>query len=222
MTNSESKRRKERAPLTRERILRAAIEFADREGIAALTMRKLADGLGVEAMSLYHHLPNKEAILDGMVDIAFSEITVPEDAPWKEAMRLRAHSAREVLLRHRWAIGLLETRTNPGHETLRHHDAVLGVLHRAGFSIELTAHAVSLIDAYVYGFVMQEANLPFTNAEDLGPIAEAIMANLPVEEFPYFSLMMEYALAPGYTYAAEFAWGLELMLDGLEAAGPQA
>lgn len=147
MTSGESRHRKERAPLTRERILRAAIDFADREGIAALTMRKLADGLGVEAMSLYHHLPNKEAILDGMVDIAFSEITVPQEVGWKEAMRLRAHSAREVLLRHRWAIGLLESRTNPGQETLRHHDAVLGVLHRAGFSTELAAHAFSALDA---------------------------------------------------------------------------
>lgn len=208
-----------RAHMTRERIIQEAVAFADREGIAALTMRKLADVFGVEAMSLYHHVANKEAILDGMVDMAFSEIELPSDGGWKEAMRQRARSAREVLLRHRWSIGLMETRANPGPATLRHHDAVIGILRRAGFSIPLAAHAFSALDSYIYGFALQEANLPFTDYEDLGPIADAIMANMPVEEYPYFAeMIVEHTLKSGYAYANEFEFGLDLVLDGLERA----
>src|SRR5437867_8063557 len=133
-----------RIPLSRERVLRAAVAFADESGIASLTMRKLGEALGVEAMSLYNHVANKGDLLDGMIDIVFSEIDLPSrGADWKTAMRQRGVSARRVLSRHPWAIGLMESRSSPGPATLRHHDAVIGRLREAGFSIALAAHARS-------------------------------------------------------------------------------
>ena len=150
-----------RLPLTRERVLRAAVALADREGVA-VSMRKLAKELGVEAMSLYHHVAGKNALLDGMVDHVFSEIDLPAaEQGWKAAMRQRAISARAALRRHPWAIALMESRSTPGPANLRHHDAVIGCLRQAGFSVALTAHAYSILDAYIYGFALQEASLPF-------------------------------------------------------------
>jgi AcrR family transcriptional regulator len=141
-----------RTPLTRERVLDAAVALADREGVGSLSMRRLARELGVEAMSLYHHVPGKQALLDGMVDLVFGEIELPAaDGDWKAAMRRRAVSAREALGRHPWAISLMESRRTPGPANLRHHDAVLGCLRRAGFPVALTAHAYSILDAYIYG-----------------------------------------------------------------------
>src|ERR1700757_4558411 len=145
-----------RAPLSRDQVLRAAVAIADESGMAALSMRKLGEAVGVEAMSLYNHVTNKGDLLDGMIDVVFSEIDLPPGgADWKTAMRQRALSVRDVLSRHRWAIGLMESRTSPGPATLRHHDAVIGCLRRAGFSIELTAHAYALLDSYIYGFALQ-------------------------------------------------------------------
>ena len=152
---------KPRIPLSRERVLRAAVAFADEHGIASLSMRKLGEVLGVEAMSLYNHVANKDQLLDGMVDLVFAEIDLPEGgADWKTAMRERAESARQALRRHPWAIALMSTRTSPGPATLRHHDAVIGSLRAAGFSIQLAAHAFSALDSYIYGFALQEATLP--------------------------------------------------------------
>src|SRR5215472_9097154 len=142
-----------RAPLSRDRVLRAAVALADTGGISSLSMRKLGEALGVEAMSLYNHVASKGDLLDGMIDVVFGEIDLPPgDVDWKSAMRQRAISVREALRRHPWAIGLMESRTSPGPATLRHHDAVLGCLRGAGFSIEMTAHAYSLLDSYIYGF----------------------------------------------------------------------
>ncbi|MEE1930101.1 TetR/AcrR family transcriptional regulator C-terminal domain-containing protein [Streptomyces sp. TRM 70351] len=209
-----------RTPLTRERVLRTAVALADEAGAAALTMRKLAERLGVEAMSLYHHVANKDAILDGMVDTVFGEIELPShDTDWKTAMRRRACSVREVLLAHRWALGLMDSRARPGPATLRHHDAVLGTLRRAGFSVVLAAHAFSVIDSYVYGFVLQELNLPFDGAGELAETADAILREMPADAYPHLAeLITEHALRPGYAYADEFAFGLDLVLDGLDAA----
>ena len=140
-----------RTPLSRDRVLRTAVARADQDGISALSMRKLGEALGVEAMSLYNHVASKSDLLDGMIDIVFSEIDLPSgDGDWRDAMRRRAISARQVLRRHPWAIGLMESRTSPGPATLRHHDAVLGCLRRAGFSVELTAHAYALLDTEVW------------------------------------------------------------------------
>jgi AcrR family transcriptional regulator len=209
-----------RAPLTRQRVLEAAVALADEGGIESLTMRKLGQALGVEAMSLYHHVANKEALLDGMVDLVFGEIDLPADeAGWKAAMRRRAVSAREALRRHPWAIGLMESRSTPGPANLRHHDAVIGCLRRAGFSVALTAHAYSLLDSYVYGFALQEASLPFDTPEETVEVAQAMMADFPADAYPHLTeLAVEHVLRPGYDYGDEFAYGLDLVLDGLERA----
>ncbi|MFG1774359.1 TetR/AcrR family transcriptional regulator C-terminal domain-containing protein [Nocardia salmonicida] len=209
-----------RQPLSRDRVLDAAIRVADRGGVEAITMRRVAQELGVEAMSLYNHVPNKDAILDGVVDAVFAAIELPAagGADWREAIRARARSARSVLAQHSWALGLMDSRRNPGSATLRHHDAVLGVLRRAGFSLPMAAHAVSLIDSYVGGFVLQEANLPVAVPADVEAVAGGILANLPADELPYLTeMIVDHALRPGYDYSGEFGFGLDLILDALEA-----
>ena len=209
-----------RPPLSRDRVLSAAMTFADKHGIASLSMRKLGEALSVEAMSLYNHVANKDELLDGMVDLVFAEIDLPSDGvDWKTAMRQRAVSARQALSHHRWAIGLMESRTSPGPATLRHHDAVIGSLRMAGFSIAMAAHAYSLLDSYVYGFALQEASLPFETAEETAEVAEMIFSQLRPEEYPHLTeLTVEHVLQPGYDYGNEFEFGLDLILDGLEKA----
>ena len=205
--------------ISRDRVLEAAVAFADQHGLEALSMRKLGEALGVEAMSLYNHVANKEALLDGMVDLVFAEIDLPAGHDWKKALRRRAVSMREALTRHRWAIGLMESRTSPGAATLRQHDAVLGCLLAAGFSMELTAHAFSAIDSYVYGFALQEKGLPFDTPEQTAEMARAMLAAFPVDEFPHLAAFTaEHVMRPGYDYADEFEFGLDLVLDGLERA----
>jgi AcrR family transcriptional regulator len=209
-----------RLPLTRERVLATAVALADRGGIGSLSMRKLAQELGVEAMSLYHHVANKDDILDGLVDVVFSEIDLPSgEEGWRAAMRRRAISAREALRRHPWATGLMESRPTPGAANLRHHDAVLGVLRGAGFSVELAAHAYSLLDSYIYGFALQEASLPFHTPEEAAQVAQAIMAEFPASDYPHLTeIAVDHVLQPGYDYGNEYLFGLDLILDGLERA----
>ncbi|MBB0244225.1 TetR family transcriptional regulator [Streptomyces alkaliphilus] len=207
-----------RAPLSAERILRTAVLLADERGIGALTMRALADRLGVEAMSLYHHVPNKAAVLDGIVDAVFAGIELPSpEADWRTAMRDRAFSARAALTRHRWAIGLMDSRARPGPATLRHHDAVIGTLRRAGFPPALAAHALSAIDSYVYGFVLQEASLPFDSAPEAATVAGDMLDRMPEDTYPHLAEMItEQALKPGDIREDAFGFGLDLLLDGLE------
>lgn len=209
-----------RAPLSRDRVLAAAVAFADEHGLDSLTMRKLGEVLGVEAMSLYNHVTNKDDLLDGMTDVVFSEIELPSPGEqWKAAMRRRAMSAREVLARHRWAIALMQSRTTPGPATLRHHDAVIGSLRLAGFSIPATAHAVSVLDSYIYGFALQQASLPFETPEETVELAESIMSAMPADAYPHLvELAVEHVLQPGYDYAKEFEIGLDLILDALDRA----
>ncbi len=208
--------------LSRELVLRAAVRLADRDGLESLTMRKLADELRVGAMSLYHHVPNKDRLLDGMVDAVFNEVELPSpDVDWKTAMRQRAISTREVLSRHRWAVGLLESRLNPGPASYRLHNAVLGCLREAGFSIELAVHAYSVQDAYIYGFALQEKSLPFETAEESAAVAEVMVAEMlrqfPADEYPYLvEVVGGYVATSGYDFADEFLYGLDLILDGLE------
>jgi AcrR family transcriptional regulator len=210
-----------RARLSRDRVVRAAVALADEVGIASLSMRKLGEALGVEAMSLYNHVANKSQLLDGMVDLVFSEIDMPrDDDEWMSSMRQRAVSAREVLSRHPWAIGLMESRTTPGPATLRHHDAVIGSLRRGGFSVAMAAHAFSVLDSYIYGFALQEANLPFDSGPETAALAQAMLAQAPADDYPYLTeLTVEHVLTPGYDYGDEYAFGLELILTGLEHAG---
>jgi AcrR family transcriptional regulator len=209
-----------RAPLSRDQVLRAAVALADEGGIGALSMRKLGQALGVEAMSLYNHVARKGDLLDGMIDVVFSEIGLPSgDGGWKPVMRQRAISARQVLGRHRWAIGLMESRRTPGPATLRHHDAVLGCLRSAGFSVEMTAHAYSLLDSYIYGFALQEASLPFGSAEEAAQVTREIAGQMPAGEYPHLTEMATgHVLQPGYEYGSEFEIGLDLILDALEGS----
>lgn len=207
-------------PLNRERILREAVKLADKQGIEKLSMRKLGQKLGVEAMSLYNHVANKDDLLDGLVDVVIAEIDLPAKGEnWKKAMRRRAHSAREMFLRHPWALIVMESRKNPGPAAMRYYDAVIGCLRKGGFSVALAAHAFATLDSYIYGFALQEMKLPFRNNEELHELAGDIMQQMPVEQFPHFvELTVEHVLKPGYSFGNEFDWGLELMLDGLERA----
>jgi len=209
-----------RIPLSKIRVIAEAVALADDQGIGALSMRRLADRLGVEPMSLYHHVANKDEILDAMVDSVFGEIELPSKrVGWRRAMRERATAARAALRRHPWAIGLMESRVNPGPATLRHHDAVIGCLRGAGFTVALTAHAFSAIDSYLYGFAMQELGLPFSTPEETAAMALTFLEQFPATEFPHLAeLTTEHVLLPGYDYGAEFEFGLELILDGLERA----
>jgi AcrR family transcriptional regulator len=209
-----------RVPLTRQRVLKAAVALADDGGIEQLTMRKLGQALGVEAMSLYHHVANKDALLDGMVDLVFGEIDLPADGVgWRAAMRRRAAAARAALSRHPWAIGLMGARSRPGPATLRHHDAVLGCLRAAGFSLAMAAHAYSVLDSYTYGFALQQRSLPFRTPEEFAAVAGDLLRQLPAGAYPHLTEMItQHVLRPGYDYADEFAFGLDLILDGLERA----
>lgn len=209
-----------RPRLSRERVLQAATALADESGIEALSMRKLGEQLGVEAMSLYNHVASKDDLLDGMVDDVFAEIDLaPGEPSWRAAMRRRAMSVGAVLQRHPWAVPLMQSRTHPGHNTLAHLDALIGVLRGAGFSVVLTAHALSALDAYVYGFAMQEQALPFDTEERSAEVVEQILTSVPSEQWPYLvEFSREHVLRPGYDYGWEFEWGLDLVLDGLERA----
>jgi AcrR family transcriptional regulator len=209
---------KRRSPLSRERVLRSAVVLADTGGIESLTMRRLGQDLGVEAMSLYNHVAGKDDILDGIADLVFSEIDLPSDrADWKSAIRLRAISAREALVRHPWASSLMQSRTKPGPATLRHHDSVIGMLLEAGFTIEMAAHAFSVMDSYIYGFAQQQQNLTYNTSEEAGQVAESILQQIPADEYPHLAeMIIKHAMKPGYDYAEEFEFGLDLILNGLE------
>lgn len=210
-------------PLTPERVLAGALELADEIGIDAFTIRKLADHLGVKPMTIYHHVPNKEAILDGIVDLVFAEIDLPpEDLDWKAAIRHRTASARRVLARHPWAPPLMESRTSPGMATLQHHDAVLGCLRRGGLSLQTTAHAYAIVDAFLYGFALQEASLPFDDERERGDVDDVagdIFDEMPEGLFTNLAeFTTDHVLQPGYAFGDSFEFGLDLILDGLAAA----
>jgi AcrR family transcriptional regulator len=207
-----------RVPLNRERVFRAAVALADERGIESLTMRALGEELGVEAMSLYYYVANKDELLDGMVDLVYGEIELPSsEADWKTAMRRVATSAHEALSRHRWAITLMETRTRPGPANLRHHDSVIRTFREAGFSIKQAIHAFSLVDSYISGFALQELTLPFDTSEELAEAAESILAQFPADEYPHLAeTITEHVTKSGYDYADEFEVGLDLILDAIE------
>ena len=220
MTKESGRATRSRVTLTRERVLHAAIVMADRHGIGALSMRRLATELQVEAMSLYNHVANKSDLLDGMIDMVFAEIGLPpEGIHWKDAMRQRAVAVQQVLTRHPWAIGLMDSRTKPGPATLRHHDTVIGVFRNAGFSIEMAAHAVSLLDSYIFGFLLQQQSMPFQTPDHVPDVAGTILHQMPAGAYPHLAEMItRIALQPGYDYMDEFAYGLDLVLDSLDRA----
>jgi AcrR family transcriptional regulator len=213
--------RAERTPLSRERVLSGAVRIAGKSGIGSLTIRSLAQQLGVKPMSLYHYVANKDEILDGIVDLVISQIELPSTGgSWQPELQHWARSARRVLTRNSWAIALLESRTTPGPSTLRHHDRIIGVLRGAGFSVPMTAHAYALLDSYVYGFALQEAALPF-DRETVAPVGEATVQMFPDGAYPHLvELAAEHVLQPGYDFGDEFEFGLDLILNGLAATMP--
>jgi AcrR family transcriptional regulator len=206
-----------RVPLSRERVLLAAVAVADAQGYDSLTIRSLATHLGVQPMALYYHVANKAAILDGILDLVFAEIEIPSrEGEWRTEMARRAHSARSALGRHPWAIVLLQSGTAPGPATLRHHDAVIGTLRGAGFSVAETAHAFAMLDSYIYGFALSEAALPINGPRTVAEVAAAMVEKQPLDDYPHLAeFSTEHIMQPGYDFGSEFEFGLELILDGL-------
>jgi AcrR family transcriptional regulator len=211
-------KKKPRTPLSRERVLHAAIAVADHSGLESLTMRRLGQHLGVEAMSLYKHVAGKDEILDEIVDIVVSRIDLPSaEADWKTAMRQRAISARQVLASHPWAIGMMESRAAMGPAGMRYTDAVIGSLRAGGFSVEMAAHAFLLLDSYIYGFVVQELSFPFDTSEETAGPSAALLQTLPPDQYPHLAEMAAEHARPGHDFANAFEFGLDLILEGLEA-----
>jgi len=206
--------------LTRDRVLRAAVALADDRGLEELTMRSLAKDLGVEAMSLYNHVANKGDLLDGMIELVFSEIEPPAvGGDWKAELRKRAVSTRAALLRHRWAVGEMEGRTGHGPSNMRVHDSILGCLRAAGFSIEMTVHAMSVQDAYIYGFALQQTDMSSETTEDFAAEAQRQMVAYAdaLADYPNLvEVVGGYVATAGYDYEREFLFGLDVILDGLE------
>jgi AcrR family transcriptional regulator len=211
---------KQRTPLSRERVLATAVALADARGLGELTMRKLGQELGVEAMSLYHHVAGKDDLLDGMIDLVFAEIDPPAPGgDWKAELRKRAVSTRGALTRHRWAVGQMEGRTSHGPSSLRVHDAVLGCLLGAGFSEAMTVHAYSVQDAYIYGFALQQTDMSSQTPEDFAAVARRQMDDYQdvLGDYPNLVRVVGGHVAQvGYDYDREFLFGLDLILDALE------
>ena len=207
-----------RAPLNREKVLHAALELADADGVEVLSMRKLAKQVGVEAMSLYNHVASKDDLIDGLLDLVFEEIEAPEPGvEWRAALRRRATTTREALRRHPWANGLMEGRANPGPASNALHEAVLRCLREAGFSVEHTARAYSLQDSFIYGFALQEKTMGHESPEEAAAAATARGEDSNgYREYPYLIEVEAELSRSGYDHAAEFEWGLTLILEGLE------
>lgn len=203
--------------------MHGAVAVADAGGIAGLTIRSLAQELGVKPMAVYHYVANKSEILDGIVDVVFAEIDLPpRSGDWQNEIRQGAAATRGALRRHPWALGLLESRKTPGPATLKHHDEMIGTLRAAGFSVEATAHAYALIDSYVYGFALQEAALPFDGPEAVPGVAGPIMGAFAEGEYPHLvEMATEFILRPGYDFGDEFEIGLDVILEGLARSLPR-
>lgn len=206
-----------RPALTRDRVLRAALALADRSGLPALTMRALGRELGVEAMSLYHHVRGKDDVLDGLCELVVAEIDVPDGTPdgtgWRQALRRRSLSAHEVLLRHPWAALELVSRFRTGPATTAHLDATLGRLREAGFSVDAALDAWNLLDSHLYGFTLQELNLPVAPA-DTAAVAARVHPAIDAGRHPHAAEAAAHVARAGRT--EDFASGLDLLLDGLE------
>jgi len=207
-------------PLSKERVLHVAVALANEKGLSAVSMRQIADHLGAGAMSLYHYFPNKDALLDEMVDQIFARIEAPSlEDDWKEALRKRAISTRRAMNRHPWALDLMESRTSPGLANLKMHNAIVACLRNAGFSIPDAVHAYSVQDAYIYGFALQEKNLPFTTREEAAAIGDMMTEQFRhlADLIPHsFELVETYVAKGGYDPTTEFLFGLDLILEGLE------
>lgn len=215
---------KQRKTLSRERVLAGAVALVDEIGLEAFTIRKLAAGLSTKPMTIYHHVPSKEEIVNGMVEVVFAEIEKPPpDQDWKPAIRRRCLSAREVLKRHPWAAPLMESRTAPGPENLGHHESVLACLRRGGLSWQMTAHAYAILDAFVYGFAFQEATLPEGAGDEFVEMAKDLATAFDPDALPHLvEFTVNHVFQPGYNFADSFEFGLDLLLDALEQAAGRA
>jgi AcrR family transcriptional regulator len=207
-------------------VLQAAVALADERGIEELTMRKLARELGVEAMSLYNHVAHRGDLLDGMIDLVFGEIEPPAaGGDWKAELRKRAVSTRAALLRHRWAVGEMEGRGSHGPANLKVHDAILGCLRAAGFSVEMTVSAMSVQDAYIYGFALQQTDMTPQTPEDFAGVARQQMVDYAdaLADYPNLvEVVGGHVATAGYDYEREFRFGLDLILDALERLLPRS
>lgn len=214
----------QRKTLSRERVLAGAVALVDEIGLEAFTIRKLAAGLSTKPMTIYHHVPSKEEIVNGMVEVVFAEIEKPPpDQDWKPAIRRRCLSAREVLKRHPWAAPLMESRTAPGPENLGHHESVLACLRRGGLSWQMTAHAYAILDAFVYGFAFQEATLPEGAGDEFVEMAKDLATAFDPDALPHLvEFTVNHVFQPGYNFADSFEFGLDLLLDALEQAAGRA
>lgn len=214
-----------RTPLSRERIFNVALALADKSGLDSVSMRQVAQGLGVEAMSLYKHVANKDDLLDGLVELVVAEMSLsPPNAEWKEALRERAYTVRKTLNSHPWAANLIESRTSIGPMRLRHNDSMIGILRNAGFSIELAFHSMIALTSYVYGFViLEEGNKLKGRPKDIGNLQQVISPT----EYPYIFEMIKFAYAKKNSNSelenpsesdtfADFDFGLKHLLDGFE------
>ena len=211
-----AKENQSRSPLSSERVLREAVAYADENGIDSLSMRRLGERLGVEAMSLYNHVANKDAILDGMVEMVVAEIDLPAaGAPWKAAMRDRAISAHAALVRHPWSSALIVARVNVGPSMLRYVESTLASLRSAGFSMEMVDHAWNAMDSYIYGFTLQELNFPF-QPEEYSDAAEEYLPQLPADRYPNLIELSGLVASGEYDGLHQFEFGFDLLLDGLE------
>jgi AcrR family transcriptional regulator len=205
-----------RLPLSQERVLNAAVELADRDGIEALSMRRLAKELGVEAMSLYNHVKNKDAILSGIMDLVSSEIELPDETTdWKAALRRSAISAKEVLLQHKWASALMLSQQDGGPAALRRSEWMLRTLREAGFSADLTYHAYHILGAYIQGVTNQHLSFPYAG-EELRALVNEFLGQLPPDEFTYLTEHVMQHVEPAEQHKGGFELGLDLILDGLE------
>jgi AcrR family transcriptional regulator len=206
-----------RIPLNRDRVLAAAVGLADVGGLESLSMRKLAQEFGVVPMALYKHVANRQALVDGMIDVVFAEIEIPDatGSDWRTAMWRRAHSVRGALLRHRWAVGLMESRENPGPPNRRHHNATLGCLREAGFSLRDAVHVMSGLDSYVYGFALQQKTLPFDTPQESREVVERVGRRIDPDAYPYLIEVTTELAKSGYSYDEEFEIGLGALLEGL-------
>lgn len=207
--------REKAVPLSRERIVATAVALGDVGGFQSLSMRNIAEDLGAGTMALYRHVADKEDLLDDMVDVVFAEMYVPAiGGNWKRELRERGTSARAALQRHPWAIGLMETRMHPGPASATHHNATMGCLREAGFGFREAVHAYNLLDAYTYGFALQEQTVPFETPEESGDMAATTVGERG-DEFPYLAEVVRELGKRGYDYAEEFEFGLDFILEGL-------
>jgi AcrR family transcriptional regulator len=214
-----------REPLTRERVLHAAVALADEQGLDALSMRRLGQRVGVEAMSLYNHVANKDEVLAGMVELVFAEVeNPPADVGWKEAMRRTAVSSYQAFMRHRWACGLAMRVSGVSALRMQWMEDVLRTFREAGFTANQTHHAYHAVDSHITGFTLWQVSMPFETHQELVDLAEAFLQWIPVDRYPYVVEHAHEHLAPSEDDGrSEFEFGLDLILDGLErllAAGP--